>query len=126
MSGSSSANTQPKPQKTKSPLKAGFFICGVPRGTPPYSADSDYINNDCNPLILIYKYLMAIFLIQTSAAISVFCKIVDQANKAGYNQPISTSSCLAIKLDCERRHQSLDRQTPDQVYKGSVMWPVAA
>ena len=26
----------------------------------------------------------------------------------------------------ERRHQSLDRQTPDQVYKGSVMWPVAA
>jgi len=26
----------------------------------------------------------------------------------------------------ERRHQSLDRQTPDQVYKGSVIWPVAA
>jgi putative transposase len=26
----------------------------------------------------------------------------------------------------ERRHQSLDRQTPDQVYNGSVMWPVAA
>jgi len=26
----------------------------------------------------------------------------------------------------ERRHQSLDRQTPDQVYEGSVMWPVAA
>ena len=26
----------------------------------------------------------------------------------------------------ERRHQSLDRQTPDQVYDGSVMWPVAA
>ena len=26
----------------------------------------------------------------------------------------------------ERRHQSLDRQTPDQVYDGGVMWPVAA
>ena len=26
----------------------------------------------------------------------------------------------------ERRHQSLDRQTPDQVYGGSVMWPIAA
>jgi len=26
----------------------------------------------------------------------------------------------------ERRHQGLDRQTPDQVYEGSVMWPVAA
>jgi putative transposase len=26
----------------------------------------------------------------------------------------------------ERRHQSLDRQTPDQVYEGSVMWPIAA
>ena len=26
----------------------------------------------------------------------------------------------------ERRHQSLDRQTPEQVYEGSVMWPVAA
>ena len=26
----------------------------------------------------------------------------------------------------ERRHQSLDRQTPDQVFEGSVMWPVAA
>jgi putative transposase len=26
----------------------------------------------------------------------------------------------------ERRHQSLDRQTPDQVYEGSVVWPVAA
>jgi len=26
----------------------------------------------------------------------------------------------------ERRHQSLDRQTPDQVYEGSAMWPVAA
>ena len=26
----------------------------------------------------------------------------------------------------ERRHQSLDRQTPDQVYEGSVLWPVAA
>jgi putative transposase len=28
--------------------------------------------------------------------------------------------------NCERRHQSLDRQTPDQVYKWSDMWPVAA
>ena len=28
--------------------------------------------------------------------------------------------------NCKRRHQSLDRQTPDQVYAGSVMWPVAA
>ena len=26
----------------------------------------------------------------------------------------------------ERRHQGLDRQTPDQVYEGNVMWPVAA
>ena len=26
----------------------------------------------------------------------------------------------------ERRHQSLDRQTPDQVYDGSVLWPAAA
>jgi putative transposase len=26
----------------------------------------------------------------------------------------------------ERRHQSLDRQTPDQVYEGSVVWPAAA
>ena len=26
----------------------------------------------------------------------------------------------------ERRHQGLNRQTPDQVYGGSVMWPVAA
>jgi putative transposase len=26
----------------------------------------------------------------------------------------------------EHRHQSLDRQTQDQVYEGSVMWPVAA
>ena len=26
----------------------------------------------------------------------------------------------------DRRHQSLDRQTPDQVYGGSVTWPVAA
>lgn len=26
----------------------------------------------------------------------------------------------------ERRHQSLDRQTPDQAYEGSVMWPAAA
>ena len=26
----------------------------------------------------------------------------------------------------ERRHQGLDRQTPDQVYEGSLMWPVAA
>ena len=26
----------------------------------------------------------------------------------------------------ERRHQSLDRQTPDQVYEWSEMWPVAA
>jgi putative transposase len=26
----------------------------------------------------------------------------------------------------ERRHQSLDRQTPDQVYAGNVLWPVAA
>jgi putative transposase len=26
----------------------------------------------------------------------------------------------------DRRHQSLERQTPDQVYEGSVMWPVAA
>jgi len=26
----------------------------------------------------------------------------------------------------ERRHQGLDRQTPDQVYEGSMMWPVAA
>ncbi len=26
----------------------------------------------------------------------------------------------------ERRHQSLERQTPDQVYEGRVMWPVAA
>ena len=24
----------------------------------------------------------------------------------------------------ERKHQSLDRQTPDQVYEGSVMWPL--
>ena len=28
--------------------------------------------------------------------------------------------------NCEHRHQSLDRQTPEQVYEGSVMWPVAA
>jgi len=28
--------------------------------------------------------------------------------------------------NCERRHQGLDRQTPDQVYEGSMMWPVAA
>ena len=26
----------------------------------------------------------------------------------------------------ERRHQGLNRQTPDQVYEGSMMWPVAA
>jgi putative transposase len=26
----------------------------------------------------------------------------------------------------DRRHQSLGRQTPDQAYEGSVMWPVAA
>jgi len=26
----------------------------------------------------------------------------------------------------ERRHQGLDRQTPDQVYEGSMMWPAAA
>jgi len=26
----------------------------------------------------------------------------------------------------ERRHQSLNRQTPDQIYAYSVMWPVAA
>ena len=26
----------------------------------------------------------------------------------------------------ERRHQSLNRQTPDQVYEGSAMWPAAA
>ena len=26
----------------------------------------------------------------------------------------------------ERRHQSLDRQTPDQVYEGGAMWPIAA
>lgn len=26
----------------------------------------------------------------------------------------------------ERRHQSLDRHTPDQVYEGGVTWPVAA
>ena len=26
----------------------------------------------------------------------------------------------------ERRHQSLNRQTPEQVYEGSVMWPIAA
>ncbi len=26
----------------------------------------------------------------------------------------------------ERRHQGLDRQTPDQVYAGSELWPVAA
>lgn len=26
----------------------------------------------------------------------------------------------------KRRHQSLDRQTPDQVHEGSVTWPVAA
>jgi putative transposase len=26
----------------------------------------------------------------------------------------------------ERRHQSLERQTPDQVYEGRVMWPIAA
>ena len=26
----------------------------------------------------------------------------------------------------DRRHQSLDRQTPDQVYESSVMWSVAA
>jgi len=26
----------------------------------------------------------------------------------------------------ERRHQSLNRQTPDQVYEGSVMWSIAA
>ena len=26
----------------------------------------------------------------------------------------------------ERRHQSLNRQTPDQAYEGSVMWPTAA
>ena len=26
----------------------------------------------------------------------------------------------------ERRHQSLDRQTPDQVYQSNLMWPVAA
>jgi putative transposase len=26
----------------------------------------------------------------------------------------------------ERRHQSLDRQTPDQVYDSSMVWPVAA
>ena len=26
----------------------------------------------------------------------------------------------------ERRHQSLDRQTPDQVYEGTVVWPIAA
>jgi putative transposase len=26
----------------------------------------------------------------------------------------------------ERRHQSLDRQTPDQVYDGSLVWPIAA
>ena len=25
----------------------------------------------------------------------------------------------------ERRHQSLDPQTPDQLYEGSVMWPVS-
>ena len=28
--------------------------------------------------------------------------------------------------NCERKHQSLNQQTPDQVYEGSVMWPVAA
>ena len=28
--------------------------------------------------------------------------------------------------NCERRLQSLHRQTPDQVYGGSVMWPVVA
>ena len=26
----------------------------------------------------------------------------------------------------ERRHRSLDRQTPDQVYEGRVLWPIAA
>ena len=26
----------------------------------------------------------------------------------------------------ERRHQGLDRQTPDQVYVGSMMWPATA
>ena len=26
----------------------------------------------------------------------------------------------------ERRHQSLDRQTPDQIYASSMMWPIAA
>jgi len=26
----------------------------------------------------------------------------------------------------KRRHQSLDRQTPDQVYEGRVMWPIPA
>ena len=26
----------------------------------------------------------------------------------------------------ERRHQSLDRQTPDQVYEARVLWPIAA
>mgnify|MGYP001557110714 FL=1 len=26
----------------------------------------------------------------------------------------------------DRRHQSLDRQTPDQVYEDRLMWPVAA
>ena len=26
----------------------------------------------------------------------------------------------------ERRHQSLGRQTPDQVYEGRVVWPDAA
>jgi len=26
----------------------------------------------------------------------------------------------------ERRQQSLDRQTPEQIYEGSVMWPIAA
>ena len=28
--------------------------------------------------------------------------------------------------NCERRHQSLNRQTPDQVFEGSMVWPVAA
>jgi hypothetical protein len=35
---------------------------------------------------------MAIFLLQTGTVISVFCKVEDQSNKAGYNQPISANS----------------------------------
>ena len=41
-------------------------------------------------------------------------------------RPLSVDAGDLVKLNVVRRHQSLNRKTPDETYAGSGSWPEAA